>query len=198
MRHAKKPAEGRESWGGLLCCKNELIQEGVGRLLWLENIERAKNSGAKENVSLENSQHFSLARWGTQTRKSQDVAMVRSLRWDEEVVGKPRQEVWAVSSGHWWVWSKGVTWWVLDHTKWIGEAKKVFTRPRSGTKLESSNYIVSGFFPPPLCFVTCCREPDRCLWNQQEVSSHGPSHFMWPYTTIVIQIFLQDGIFKTL
>lgn len=22
------------------------------------------------------------------------------------------------------VWSKGVTWWVLDHTKWIGEAKK--------------------------------------------------------------------------
>lgn len=61
MRHAKKPAEGRESWRGLLCCKNEPIQEGVGRLLRVENTECAENSGAKENVSLENSQHFSLA-----------------------------------------------------------------------------------------------------------------------------------------
>ena len=59
-----------------------------------------------------------------------------------------------LSPGHCWVagvWREEM--WVLDHTKWIGEANKVFTGPRSATKLGSSNYIISVSFPPS--FVLC-------------------------------------------
>ena len=56
-------------------------------MLQVEKTEWADNSQAEENVSLENSQHFSLAGCDTQSRKRQDMKMVRSLRLDG-VLGK--------------------------------------------------------------------------------------------------------------
>ena len=55
-------------------------------MLQVEKIEWAENSEA-ENVSLENSQHFTLAGCDTQSRKRQDMKMVRSLRLDG-ILGK--------------------------------------------------------------------------------------------------------------
>lgn len=55
-------------------------------MLQVEKTEWAENSEA-ENVSLENSQHFTLAGCDTQSRKRQDMKMVRSLRLDG-ILGK--------------------------------------------------------------------------------------------------------------
>ena len=62
--------------------------------------------------------------------------------------------------------------------------------PKAGTKLLRHPRIPVFLFLNPLCFVMCCKQPDKCLWNQQEASSRwDPPTPINSYSTIIIQIF---------